>query len=248
VAGPGCSQPAARFGTLLGRFDDDRPDVVYDVDTAASAVALTIDDGPDSEWTPRILDLLYEHDAHATFFLIGDHIEGHEALVESIVAHGHELGNHMTADEVSLSLPPEEFERQLVEADALLARWHKPRWVRPGSGWYDETMLEIARRHGYKVALGSVYPLDAQIAWPAFASWFVLQGVGPGSVIVLHNGGERGERTWQTLQKVLPELRKRELDVLTLSALVARAERAGEEAEAPDSIQRDPKNAVDAPR
>jgi peptidoglycan/xylan/chitin deacetylase (PgdA/CDA1 family) len=224
---PACSHPRARFGTLMGYFDDQQSDVVYDVDTQVAAIALTIDDGPDPEWTPRILDLLEEHGAHATFFLIGERVNEYEDLVTSIVERGHELGNHMTADEASVDLLPEEFERQLTEADRLLSRWSKPRWVRPGSGWYDERMLETARRHGYRVALGSVYPLDAQIAWPAFASWFVLQGVGPGSVIVLHNGGARGERTWETLQKVLPELRRRGLEVLTLSALVARAEGEG---------------------
>ena len=58
------------------------------------AVALTFDDGPDPGFTPPILDLLKAHGATASFFLIGDRIDQHPAVVERIVAEGHTLGNH----------------------------------------------------------------------------------------------------------------------------------------------------------
>lgn len=224
VAGAACTRPGARWTTVRGAMGQAPDGVVYSVQTADSAVALTIDDGPDAEWTPRILDLLDSHGARATFFLIGSKVPGHESLVASIVERGHEIGNHMGRDEPSIALSPADFAQQLRETDALLSRWSRPRWVRPGSGWYDARMVEIASRHGYRVALGSVYPLDAQIAWPAFAGWFVLQGVRPGSVIVLHDGGARGERTLATLARVLPELGRRGLRVVSLSTLYEQAD------------------------
>ena len=58
-----------------------------------SPVALTFDDGP-SEWTAPILDLLAEHRAHATFFLIGSLIGGRPEIVERMQAEGHEIANH----------------------------------------------------------------------------------------------------------------------------------------------------------
>jgi peptidoglycan/xylan/chitin deacetylase (PgdA/CDA1 family) len=61
---------------------------------AARAVAITIDDGPDPQVTPRVLDLLEEHGAHATFFCIGERIERHPQLARAIVARHHEIGNH----------------------------------------------------------------------------------------------------------------------------------------------------------
>src|SRR6516162_1345651 len=61
---------------------------------APAAVAITIDDGPDPEVTPRVLDLLDEHNARATFFCIGERVERHPALARAIVARGHEIGNH----------------------------------------------------------------------------------------------------------------------------------------------------------
>ena len=57
-------------------------------------VALTFDDGPDSEWTPKILDILKEHQVLATFFIVGSSAESHPDLIQRILEEGHELGNH----------------------------------------------------------------------------------------------------------------------------------------------------------
>jgi peptidoglycan/xylan/chitin deacetylase (PgdA/CDA1 family) len=57
-------------------------------------LALTFDDGPDPQYTPRILEALRKHGAKATFFLIGERAEQEPALVRQILADGHELANH----------------------------------------------------------------------------------------------------------------------------------------------------------
>ena len=62
--------------------------------TKTREVWLTLDDGPDPEDTPRILDLLDQHQARATFFLIGERAEKHPALVADIRRRGHEIGHH----------------------------------------------------------------------------------------------------------------------------------------------------------
>jgi len=62
--------------------------------TARREVWLTIDDGPDPEDTPRILALLATHQAHATFFVIGENAARHPELVRDIVAAGHEVAHH----------------------------------------------------------------------------------------------------------------------------------------------------------
>ena len=59
-----------------------------------ACVAVTIDDGPDPEVTPRVLDLLDEHGARATFFCIGERVLQHPALVRDIVRRGHAVENH----------------------------------------------------------------------------------------------------------------------------------------------------------
>jgi peptidoglycan/xylan/chitin deacetylase (PgdA/CDA1 family) len=183
-------------------------------------VALTIDDGPDPIGTPRILEVLKQHDAHATFFLITRRIPGNEEIVVRTVEEGHELANHLTTDEPSIVLSPSEFERQLLESHRALSRFSDVHWFRPGSGWYNAEMLSILHEHGYRCALGSVYPFDPQIPSAWFASRYVLWNVRPGSIIVLHDYGGRGERTASALATILPELNRRGFRVVTLSELL----------------------------
>jgi peptidoglycan/xylan/chitin deacetylase (PgdA/CDA1 family) len=194
--------------------------VVYFVETDEPVVALTIDDGPDSISTAKILDVLRQNQAHATFFLITGNIPGNEKVIHRALEEGHEIANHLTSDTPSILLRSNEFERRLLKAKEDLSRFSKTRWFRPGSGWYTKKMLSIIHKHGYECALGSVYPLDPQIPFSWFSTRYVLWKVKPGSVIVLHDVGARGERTAVSLGKILPELNRRGLRVVTLSELV----------------------------
>jgi peptidoglycan/xylan/chitin deacetylase (PgdA/CDA1 family) len=196
------------------------PGVLYFMPTAERVVALTVDDGPDASTTPAILEVLREYGARATFFLISERARAAEAVVAAIVRAGHELGNHLTRDEPSIRLGPRRFEAALTEAHEALSRAAPLCWARPGGGWYDRAMLDVMERHGYRCALGSVYPYDPHLPSARFAAAFILRHVHPGAVIVLHDGGRRGARTARTLRRVLPELARRGYRVTTLSDLV----------------------------
>ncbi len=196
------------------------PEVLYFADTREPVLALTLDDGPDPESTPAILDLLESYEVRATFFPIGTRIAGHEDLIRRLVAGGHELGNHLSRDRPSIFLRLRTFEKSLLEADANLRRFtSSPRWFRPSSGWYSSSMLSVARSHGYRCALGSVYPYDAQIPSATFSAAFILRRARPGSIIVLHDGGARGRRAHTCLTRVLPALLGRGYRFHTLSEM-----------------------------
>jgi len=204
------------------------PEVVYCAETEEPVVALTIDDGPDSVATPKILDVLKQYSARATFFLITDHIPGNEEIVIRTVKEGHELANHLTTDDPSILLDVSEFEGQLLEAHDVLSEFADVRWFRPGSGWYNADMLSVLHKHNYQCALGSVYPFDSQIPSSWFAAQYVLSNVQPGSIIVLHDYGARGERTVTALTAILPELDRRGFRVVTLSELMDEGSAVGE--------------------
>jgi peptidoglycan/xylan/chitin deacetylase (PgdA/CDA1 family) len=204
-----------------------RPGVVYAVATDAPSVALTLDDGPDEVGTPAILDTLTRHGAHATFFLIGERVAGREALVERIVAAGHEIGNHGMHDERAIDLSRAAFEQDVLDAQRRLAPFGASCWFRPGSAWYDDAMLQVLARRGFRLALGSSYPLDAQLPFPRLASWWLRLDAEPGEVIVLHDGAERGPRTAEVLETLLPALARKGLAVVTLSELTAASRDAG---------------------
>ena len=71
-------------------------EVVYRavIETDQRCVALTFDDGPHPKYTPQILDILKEYGIKATFFCVGSNADFYPALIERIVAEGHEIGNH----------------------------------------------------------------------------------------------------------------------------------------------------------
>ena len=196
------------------------PKVLYSVDTSDQVVALTIDDGPNPQTTPLILDTLRENGARATFFLISTNVRGNEALVRRIVKEGHEVANHLTSEKPSILHAATDFEAELVEAHEVLSQFSPVRWFRPGSGLYNNAMLATLEKYDYQCALGSIYPFDAEFPSSQFASRYVLWRVKPGAIIVLHDNGGRGERTAETLRTILPELKEQGFRITTLSELV----------------------------
>ena len=212
--------PRLRPDWIIQKLQKRSPEVLYAVATQQPLVALTIDDGPDPATTAQILDALQRHGARATFFVITAHLPGNEGVARRMVEEGHEIGNHMTADRPSIRLALPDFERDLLQAHETLSEFAEVRWFRPGSGWYNGAMLAVAHKHGYRCALGSVYPYDAWFPSSQFAAGYVLSRIRPGSVIVLHDRGGRGRRTASALERILPELNRRGLRVVTLSELV----------------------------
>jgi|GEM_PF-372444 len=208
------------------------------------------DDRPDSAIAPgnqnttvQILNVLSAHQAQATFFLLSHKIENRDRatrnpdpLVSRIVRDGHEIGNHLTQDRRSIGLG-NQFEAKLLEAQTIIDRYTQPhtanlsstqtpsaspRWLRPGGGWCSNPMADIARKHRYNLVLGLIWPLDTHIPWSGFAQRFIQWNIRPGAIIILHDGGqngERGQRTAKTLERVLSRLDNR-YRVTTLSELL----------------------------
>jgi peptidoglycan/xylan/chitin deacetylase (PgdA/CDA1 family) len=199
------------------------PGCLYRVPMEQRLLALTFDDGPDRETTPRILAELRRHGARATFFLVTGQLPGREHVVRAIVQEGHEVGNHFTEDRPTIQLKPAEFKRDLLEAHNTLAPFARPRWARPGSGWYSQEMIRVMNQNGYRCALASVYPFDATIPSVSWAADYVLRNARPGAIVVLHDGGARGRRTERVLARILPELRRRGYRLVSLSELMAAA-------------------------
>lgn len=203
------------------------PDVLWHVPTAKKLVALTIDDGP-SEYTEEILQILDANDATATFFIIGAHVPGREAILHDLIRHDNELANHAMHDEPSRALS----ETQLVEqiktvqnmihkAYAVAGREQPPtRYFRPGSGFFSTRMRQIVAQLGHRLVLGSVYPHDPQIPFWRVNAAHILSMVRPGSIIICHDG-----RRWTApmLRRVIPELRRRGYRIVTVTELLREA-------------------------
>jgi len=208
---------------LLSFLESRTPGVIYFVTTRKPVIALTIDDGPDPVTTPLILAALEKYHARATFFLVSDRLPGNEALVERLLQGGHEIGNHLKDETPSIRLSHDQFVQALHSSHVFLARFARLRWFRPGSGWYNREMLAAIQGLGYECALGSIYPFDAQISSERFSRLHISLRISPGSILILHDRGDRGWRTAMVLEAILPELNEKGYHVTTLTDLVDKA-------------------------
>lgn len=204
---------------LLSGLARHHPDVLFYVETDSLAVALTIDDAPDPELTPRVLEVLARHGVRATFFVLGEEAAGHEGLVTAIRGAGHELGNHLYRDEPSIGLTDEEFVRQLREVEALIGPLTEPKWARPGSGWFSPGMVRLAAREGYRLVLGAVYPYDNKLRRPGWIHRTVIDRVFPGAILILHEGGPERGYVVELLDSLVPALKAEGYTFLTLTEM-----------------------------
>jgi peptidoglycan/xylan/chitin deacetylase (PgdA/CDA1 family) len=192
-------------------------------------IALSFDDGP-SETTPAVLDLLREHDAHATFFVVGHWVEQRAQTVRRAVGEGHELGNH-TFDHVDAAHERDDdvLRDQIRRTSAAIERavGDAPRLMRPP---YGKDVARVARLAG---ELG----LDPTVLWSAQGwDWdttpgdeieeLVLRDCAPGGIVVLHDGvpphgGTSREPMLEALAGILARLRADGYEVVTVSQLLA---------------------------
>ena len=158
------------------------------------AIALTFDDGP-SEWTEPILDLLREHGARATFFVLGNALPGREEVVRRIVAESSEVGNHSYTHRRLATLGDDDIRFEL-EATQEALRAIAPvrvRFWRPPHFKYDERVLRIACELGLRELVRcSIDPADYR-STPDEIVERVLGQLRPGSIVDLHDGRPSGE-------------------------------------------------------
>ena len=167
--------------------------VTWRVDTASRVLALTVDDGPDPRWTPRVLDLLGEYGARATFFVCGRAAVRYPDLVRAAATVG-EVGNHsFTHPDLSrlpLSKVAEEVDRTHVVLAEILSA--PPNLFRPPYGNVSGPVLCAAARHGYRVVLWTDHLRDAGTTVTQDVDRLVANAA-PGRIILGHDG--RGDRS-----------------------------------------------------
>jgi chitooligosaccharide deacetylase len=191
------------------------------------ALALTFDDGP-SRWTPAVLDLLAEHEARATFFVVGRYAEERPELVARMAQEGHEVGNH-TFDHVDAAYTEDaELGDQIARtSEAILAAGAQPHLMRPPYGREPERVAELAHAQGLApTVLWSVEGRDWEERPPGEIAADVLRGSAPGAIVLLHDGVPPGEErecaaTVAALGWILPALRGEGYELVTLSELLA---------------------------
>jgi peptidoglycan/xylan/chitin deacetylase (PgdA/CDA1 family) len=200
------------------------PNLTYRVRTSHPLVALSFDDGPHPIFTPQVLDILQQHNAQATFFLIGERALRHPDLVARIKAAGHEVGNHYFKDGSLLHHSDAEFIANLQQTEQALGIAAEPKFFRPPGGVARPSQLRLAQAHGYECVLGSAYPHDPMHPPVWYITWLVKKNLAPGTIVILHDGIRNPTRTIRALPQILAAAHRKGLHVVSISALKASAD------------------------
>lgn len=185
-------------------------------------IALTFDDGP-SEYTQQMLDLLVENDGKATFFMIGQYVEMMPEMPQIVIENGSEIGTHTLAhrplnelSEFKIYSDLEKCIKQFEELTGEHIRWLRPPWGKVSSGTYT-----ACRRLNLLIIKWSLDSMDWESRNAEKIIQQILDNVKDGDVILCH---DTYPETLEAMRIVLPELKARGYELVTVSELFSHFE------------------------
>jgi peptidoglycan/xylan/chitin deacetylase (PgdA/CDA1 family) len=193
-------------------------------DGRVAHVAITFDDGPHPDGTPRILEVLGNAGACATFFVIGEQVQRRPELARRILAGGHALALHGHRHRLQLRLTARQLDADFrLGASAIEdATGTTPRHHRAPYGIYSTPGLRAALARSLQPVLWSAWGRDWRAhTTPERIASRVIRGIAPGGVILLHDADfysapRSHERTALALPLILRELKSREIGTVPL--------------------------------
>lgn len=177
------------------------------------AAALTFDDGPNPEWTPRVLDILEREGVGAGFFLIGRRAQAAPAIARRIAEAGHDVGNHTWTHTSLWRCGPGQTAREVTGGhDAIAeATGAPPRFFRPPWGKTNLALFPLLRRLGTPCVFWTVQPESRRAVSPAEQVRRGTARVGPGAIFDLHDADGvpgAGARLVEALPALIGGLRR----------------------------------------
>ena len=231
VAGAHSAQPARAVGANVAAAA--QPQVIGCVPKGARFresgwrgrrwVALTFDGGPTSQYTSKVLAQLRKAKVHVTFFIRGQFIHGHTALLRKELAEGHELANH------SYSHPHFPGSYDISRTSTLIrnATGYTPCLFRAPYGSVDDALFRRVR-HQHMLTIGwDVDSWDSLYDNVSESTVYsrVVNGARPGSIILMHDGEGSHKGTLQALGPILRNFKRRHLLVVPVSQLLGLRQR-----------------------
>ena len=185
------------------------PGCLWAGNPTSQTIALTFDDGPHSEYTPQLLEVLDKYSILASFFLLGVCVERLPKLARSICERGHWIGIHGYEHHSFPLLTQARLKQSLQATQAAIASaCQMPvtaiRDVRPPNGLFTPQTLTLLHQWRYRPVMWSVVPEDWVRPGVAVVVERVLQQVRNGSLIVLHDGSQGGQDVASIIRQLIP--------------------------------------------
>jgi peptidoglycan-N-acetylglucosamine deacetylase len=184
-------------------------------------IAMTFDDGPSPETTPRLLDLLKQRNIKATFFLIGQNAAENPDLVRRILAEGHEIGNHSWTHPQFSKLSDDRVNDEITKTQDTIKSetGFTPTLLRPPYGAITKRQREwIEHKYGLNIVLWSVDPFDWKRPGGAAIEQRIVSGARPGAIILSH---DIHRQTVDAMPATLQVLAEKGFKFVTVSQLLA---------------------------
>jgi len=191
-------------------------------DRESRRIALTFDDGPHPVHTERLLDALAELGAPATFFVVGRDVDANPGVVARIAREGHELGNHTYRHRYLPLARSHSVERELRATDRAIVRAAgvTTKVARPPWGGRSPRNVRVFQRLRKRLVLWDVNSFDWKGKPAGEVVRRVLARVRSGSIVLMHEARDGGETTIEAVRMLVPALRERGFELVTVSRAI----------------------------
>lgn len=189
------------------------------LEESENRIAITFDDGPNLEFTPKVLELLKQYNAKATFFCIGKHIEAHPNLVKHILEEGHVIGNHTYSHSNNFGVfSTQKVKAELEQTNTVFENITglKLRLYRPAFGVTNPNIKRAVKALQLQSIGWSKRSLDTTNRSQDVIYKRVTTGLKSGDVILLH---DTSQKTVDTLEQLLLFLQKQNLKSVSVDTL-----------------------------
>ncbi|MGQ3675833.1 polysaccharide deacetylase family protein [Xanthobacter sp. TB0139] len=153
-------------------------------------IALTFDDGPNPETTPRLLDMLKERGVKATFFVLGTRAAKHPEILRRMVEEGHEIGNHSWSHPQLTRISTAASDKQITDASQAIfdATGQRPVYLRPPYGAMRGTLQNhIHQKFDMSFLYWSIDPLDWKYRDSKVVYENIISQAKPGAIVLMHD-------------------------------------------------------------
>ncbi|MFG2680342.1 polysaccharide deacetylase family protein [Streptomyces sp. NPDC048392] len=184
--------------------------IAHASDAGARGVNLTIDDGPDPAWTPRVLDLLREYGVKATFCMTGVQAQAHPDLVKDVVAAGHRLCDHSVSHDTGMDRKSEAYQsKEILDAERMITKASggvRPQYYRAPGGAFTPYSRKLAASRGMRPLGWNVDTKDFERPGTDAIVATVRRELPNGPTILFHDAGGDRTQTVEALRRLLPWL------------------------------------------
>ncbi|NBJ71192.1 MULTISPECIES: polysaccharide deacetylase family protein [Clostridia] len=187
--------------------------------TNGKYVALTFDDGPSPQGTPKILKTLEKFDAKATFFMLGSQVDYYPDLARKVVEEGHEIANHTNSHPNLSKMSDAIIKKELDYTNEKIKEVTgiSPSLIRPPYGIYNDNVIKYAKENNQSTILWSVDSLDWKNRNGSAIQKIVQNEITPGAIVLLH---DIHSTTADALPKLLKTLKQAGYQFITVSQLL----------------------------